>query len=151
MLTALLTLTPAPAPPLKIVVQAGQTANVTVNYPYRSALLNREAPNTIALSTPWGRVEAKPTGTPHPDAKFSAYFGTVNPTHLKWSVPKQVASGSYAANISAQLFVCDAVQKMCSHRAVNVPVTLQVVKAGSPVTTQNLNLNLDEGRLVRRP
>lgn len=149
MVAALFALIPAPVPPAVITVQAGQTASVTVNYPHRTALLNREAPNTVSLHTPWGNVAAKPTGTPHPDAQFSGYFGAVHPTQLKWSVPKKVAAGSYAANLSAQLFVCDSVQKMCSRRSLTLPITLKVVKTGDQLANQSVNLPLDDGRSLR--
>lgn len=136
-------LAPAPAPVL-VTVQAGQTASITVTYPRSAVLLNRDAPNTLRLKTPWAAADARPTGAPNPDAKLSAYFGRINATELRVRVPKSALPGSYAANINAELFVCDQVKRVCSRQQMNIPIKLQVVKGDQRTGRASLELRLDE-------
>ena len=126
--------------------RAGQTAALRVDFGARELLLSREAPNLLTLRTPWGQVTARPAGTAHRDPAYAGYFGQVRPSVLKVKVPAQVTAGRYAAQLSADLFVCDVGDKLCTRRTLKFPVQLQVGNVARPVT---LTLQDEHLRLPR--
>ena len=129
MLSLLLALLlPKPEAPT-LVAGAGQQITLAVQYP-QGALLNRQAPNVLRLSTPWQVQHVRPKGTPHPDRALADYFGQVSPMHLNVKVPPQTPPGVYPAKLSASLFVCDQAERLCTRRDLNFALSIRVQKTG---------------------
>lgn len=135
--------------PTVLTAQAGQPAALRVNLALRDTLLSREAPNLLTLQTPWGQVQARPGGTAHGDPAYAGYFGQVRTTTLKVKVPAQVRAGRYAAQLTADLFVCDVADKLCTRRTLKLPVQLQVSKVARPGTLTLKDEHLRPARLRR--
>ena len=148
MLAALFALlAPPPAAPLLTLgARAGQSVTLAVDYPAQDVLLNREAPNLLRLSTPWQTVEAKPSGTVHPDPALADYFGKVNPLLLRVTIPANTKSGAYAAKLSAQLFVCDKGQRTCIKRDQTFLLTISVGPKNTALPVQWLSLRASDLR-----
>ncbi|MGX9685987.1 hypothetical protein ACTQ9L_02390 [Deinococcus wulumuqiensis] len=140
--------TPTPAP-VTLGAQAGQTATLRVDLALRDTLLSREAPNLLTLQTPWGQLQTRPSGTAHRDPAYAGYFGQVRPMTLKVKVPAQVRAGRYAAQLTADLFVCDTADKLCTRRTLKLPVQLQVGKVARPGTLTLKDEHLRPARLRR--
>lgn len=112
------------------VAQAGQTATLSVTFGLRELLLNRDAPNTVRLDTPWGQASGEISGTGHPDAKFSDYYGSVRSLGLRVRVPAGTRPGVYPAKLSAQLFTCDQKRGLCAMQDTSVTVNMRVLATG---------------------
>ena len=137
-----------PTPPEKVLpARAGQTATLRVDLSTRELLLNREAPNLLTLRTPWGQAQTRPNGTPHRDPAYAGYFGQVRPALLKVRVPAATRAGRYAAQLTADLFVCDTGDKLCTRRTLKLPVQVQVGSAARPGTLTLKDEHLRPGRL----
>lgn len=139
----------APLPETVLPARAGQTATLRVDLALRDTLVNREAPNLLTLDTPWGQVQAQPSGTAHRDPAYAGYSGQVRPTVLKVKVPAQVTAGRYSGQLTADLFVCDTGDKLCSRRTLKLPVQVQVGNVARPVTLTLGDEQLRPARLRR--
>ena len=149
----MLLLLPSPAPaPVTLHGQAGQVLTLTVRLPAPGTglLLNREAPNSVTLKTPWGQVKRPPTGPAFPGnaAEFSGYFQSVRPVTLSLRVPPGTKPGPYPGQLALQLFTCDKQELICKQRDLTYSVTIQVgqVQKGAslnvPATMFRQRLNL---------
>lgn len=132
-LTAVLFLLLAPAPaPVTLHGQAGQLLTLTVRLPALSTgvLLNRGAPNSVTLKTPWGQTKKQPAGQPFPkdDKEFSDYFQQLQPITLKLKVPAGTPSGPHNAQLALHLFTCDKKERLCKQKDLTYPVTIHVGK-----------------------
>ncbi len=143
MLSLFALLAPAPTAPA-VTVQAvrGQGVTLAVEFPHRELLLSREAPNLLRLVTPWQTVQARPTGTPHPQPAFAEYFGQGSPLKLPVRVPVIARPGLFTAQLQAQFFVCEPTQKLCTQRNLHLPVKIRVLAADGqpPAAVQWLRL-----------
>ncbi|WP_135228302.1 hypothetical protein [Deinococcus fonticola] len=121
----------APAPtPVTLSAQAGQTVTLTVRLPAPDSgvLLNRGAPNSLILKTPWGQWKKSPSGRPFVNggAEFSGYFGQVHPVILSFKVPARTPPGPHNAQLALQLFTCNRQEKLCQQKDLTYPLTIQV-------------------------
>ena len=135
-----LLLSPALAP-VTLHGQVGRTVTLTVRLPAASTgvLLNREAPNSMTLKTPWGELKQQPSGHPFPksNAEFSDYFQNIKPVSLSIKVPTGTKPGLYKTQLALQLFTCDKKELICKQKDLNYPVTIQVGK-----TQKNASLDV---------
>ena len=138
--------TPTP-PETVLLARAGQTASMRVDLGTRELLLSREAPNLLTLRTPWGQVQTRPNGTPHRTPAYAGYFGQVRPALLKVRVPAAIRAGRYAAQLTADLFVCDTGDKLCTRRTLKLPVQVQVGNVARPGTLTLKDEHLRPSRL----
>lgn len=132
--------------PAQAAAPAGQTATLSVIFGLRDLLVNRDAPNTVRLTTPWGQVSGAVNGPPHLDAKYREYYGRVRPLSLQVRVPPGTRPGLYPASLSARLFTCNQHRGLCIQREAKVPVSLQVVAVGE--TGQDCPLRLTDASLA---
>lgn len=109
-----------------LAARPGQTTALQVQLATRDLLVNREAPNRLTLTTPWGKAQVQPGGTPHRNPAFASYFAQVRAMTFKVKVPASAKSGTYRAQLSGELFVCDIRDKVCTLRPIQVPVRIQV-------------------------
>lgn len=125
---------PAPLHPMTLSAAPGQSLRLSVVFPAAGSglLLNREAPNRLTLSTPWGKATAQPSGTRHPSAEFAGYFASVRPSDLRLPLPATVRPGNYMAFVSAELFLCDTHDKICTRREFRWPLTVRVGATSQP-------------------
>lgn len=114
-------------------------------------LLSRDAPNRLTLSTPWGKVQAKLTGTAQRNPEFAAYYAQVRPVTLAAKVPATAKAGVYTGQFEAELFVCDKVDKMCLPRTVRGNVRLNVGNAAKAAVLTLKDAQLRPKRLNLSP
>lgn len=125
---------------VEIWAHANEHIELQVLFPKAEILLNREAPNTMTLITPWNKTTLKPNGKIHQDNKFHAYFSQVYPMKLKFKVPLNTALGQYQGQLKAQFFVCELQDQQCTKRILQTKVHIYVTahKKSTRLTTLHL-------------
>ena len=126
-------------PPFSLAAPQGQSASLRVQLATQEMLVNREAPNRLTLTTPWGKTQVQPSGTRHSNPAFASYFAQVKPMTFKVNVPASVKPGNYPAQLGGELFVCDIREKVCTLRPVQVPVRIEV-SASAQIRSTTLTL-----------
>ncbi|TSA79401.1 hypothetical protein FNU79_18000 [Deinococcus detaillensis] len=119
--TALLTLA---LPATLLAAQQNAAAEMTVELP-SGVLLSRFAPNQLTLSVGGQTQTLRPLGTPNRHADYAEYFGTLEPLRFRLPLGGRGAGKTPAqGTLSAQLFVCDKVARLCAMRTLKLQVTL---------------------------
>ncbi len=125
--------------PGQISTQAGSSVTLTLHLlPAPGHLLNREAPTTISLETPFGKpVKATLEGayTRSFDPNFIEYYGIVKPLEFQFKVPPNTVPGRYTLKLSGQVRFCSKIEHLCVSNMLEVPYTLEVG------TRKNLDLH----------
>ena len=145
LLSLVAALAPSPMPPVPS-VQPGGTVSLSVRY-QATELLNRRAPNTLTLVTPWQQTTVTLTGPAHPGAQWADYFASVRPAQFELRVPLSAKKGLYHLNVAAQLFICNEHEQVCQLKKLSLPLTLWVAAPGPKQAAQTLSIrSQDLGR-----
>ncbi|WP_291426245.1 hypothetical protein [Deinococcus sp.] len=139
-------LLPAASAPIAVTVRAGGVVSLSVRYMAPAVLVNRAAPNSLLLVTPWQKAQAGLRGPARTEPQWADYFAGVEPVLFKMRVPARAKAGQYPASVTAQLFVCDQHEKVCRLQELTLPVTLKVSLAGAKQAALTLNIRSQELR-----
>ncbi len=115
--------------------------SLSVRYMAPGVLVNRAAPNSLLLVTPWQKAQAGLRGSARTEPQWADYFAVVEPVLFKVRVPASARAGQYPVTVTAQLFVCDQHEKVCRLRKLTLPVALKVSVAGPKQAALTLNVH----------
>lgn len=95
---------------------AGSDAKVRFEFKFEPNLLfNRAGSSSLSLETPWNKkpIELElQKGTPYKDAP-DEYHTALEPVTALVRVPVGTKAGTYPIKISAEVFLCDNLSKVC--------------------------------------
>lgn len=144
MLSLFLLFAPTPAP-TSVHGRAGQSVSLSVHLPAPSTgiLVNREAPNRLTLHTPWGNVQARPSGQGFPSlqTEFADYYGRLDAVRFQVAVPGGTRPGVYNSHLALQLFICNKRALICTQKNLTYPVSIRV---GNVQKAATLKVNVSE-------
>lgn len=122
--------------PTSLQGRAGENASLSVHLPAPSTgiLINRQAPNRLTLKTPWGSVQATPSGQEFPPAQtqFADYYGQLDPVRFQVAIPVGTSAGVYNGHLALQLFICNKRALICTQKNLTYPVSIRVGNAQKP-------------------
>lgn len=126
--------------PAALLAAPKDAATLTVELP-PGVLLSRFAPNQLTLSVGGQTQTLRPLGTSSRHADYADYFGTLEPLRFRLPLNNEAGKALKQGSLSAQLFVCDKVARLCAMRTLKLSVTLGKTLRLTEVQLQSVRLS----------